>query len=257
MIKMFNFIAFYTLIRREFFRIIRIWPQTILPPIITVVLYFIIFGKILGLKVGYMFGYKYIQYIIPGLLMMSLINTSYSNVASSFFSAKFQKYIEELLISPINFFTLINGFLFGGIIRAFFVLNSLCFFSFFLSDFYFYNFYFFIFVFFLTTTLFSLLGLVNAILAKKFDDISVAPTFILTPLVYFSGVFFSLDLLPNFLKFFVYLNPIFYLVNIFRYSFLGVSEVNIYVSLFFVFGFLIFLYFLCFNFLYNGFAVKR
>lgn len=257
MIKMINLIAFYTLIRREFFRIIRIWPQTILPPIITVILYFIIFGKILGLKVGYMSGYKYIQYIIPGLLMMSLINTSYSNVSSSFFSYKFQKYIEEVLISPINFFVLINGFLFGGVIRAFFVLNCLCFFSFFLSDFYFYNFCFFIFVFFLTTLLFSLLGLFNAILAKKFDDISVAPTFILTPLIYFSGIFFSLDLLPNFLKIFVYLNPMFYLVNIFRYSFLGISEINIYLSLVFIFFVVSLLYFLCFYFLCNGFAVKR
>lgn len=129
--KMFNFIFLYTIISREFLRIIRIWPQTLLPPTITIVLYFIVFGKILGFKVGFMSGYKYIQYIIPGLLMMSLINTSYSNVSSSFFSAKFQRYVEELLISPNNFFILVNGFVFGGIIRALFVLIILAFFFFF------------------------------------------------------------------------------------------------------------------------------
>jgi ABC-2 type transport system permease protein len=257
MIKMFNFIAFFTIIRREFFRIIRIWPQTVLPPIITIVLYFIIFGKILGLKVGYMSGYKYIQYIIPGLLMMSIISSSYANVSSSFFSSKFQKYIEELLISPISFFVLINGFIFGGVIRAFFIFNGVCIFIFFLNEFYFYNFYFLIFVFFLTSVLFSLFGLFNAILAKKFDDISLVPTFVLTPLIYFSGIFFSLDLLPKFLKFFVYLNPMFYLVNIFRYSFLGISEVNIFYSVFLIFFVLFLIYIFCFYFLYFGFVVKR
>lgn len=254
---MFNFIFFFTIIRREFLRIIRIWPQTLLPPTITIVLYFIVFGKILGFKVGFMSGYKYIQYIIPGLLMMSLINTSYSNVSSSFFSAKFQKYIEELLISPNNFFVLINGFVFGGIIRALFVFIILVFFSFFLSDFYFYNYVFFILVFFLTTLFFSLLGLFNSILAKKFDDISLLPTFILTPLMYFSGIFFSLDLLPSFLKLLIYFNPVFYIVNLFRYSFLGISEINIFFSLFFIIFIIIFLYFICINLLHRGFAIKR
>lgn len=254
---MFNFIFFFTIIRREFLRIIRIWPQTLLPPTITIVLYFIVFGKILGFKVGFMSGYKYIQYIIPGLLMMSLINTSYSNVSSSFFSAKFQKYIEELLISPNNFFVLINGFVFGGIIRALFVFIILVFFSFFLSDFYFYNYVFFILVFFLTTLFFSLLGLFNSILAKKFDDISLLPTFILTPLMYFSGIFFSLDLLPSFFKLLIYFNPVFYIVNLFRYSFLGVSEINIFFSLFFIIFIIIFLYFICINLLHRGFAIKR
>lgn len=257
MIKMFNFIALFTIVRREFYRIIRIWPQTILPPIITIVLYFIIFGKILGMKVGYMSGYKYIQYIIPGLIMMSLINTSYSNVSSSFFSSKFQKYIEELLIAPIYFFILVCGFIFGGVIRSFFIFLGLCFFLIFLSNFHFYNFYFFILVFFSTTLLFSLFGLFNGILAKKFDDISVLPTFILTPLMYFSGIFFSLDLLPKFLKIFVYLNPIFYVVNLFRYSFLGISEVSIFFSLFLIFLVIIFIYGLCIWFLYFGFANKR
>lgn len=257
MIKMFNFVAFFTIIRREFFRIIRIWPQTVLPPIITIVLYFIIFGKILGLKVGYMSGYKYIQYIIPGLLMMSIISSAYANVSSSFFSAKFQKYIEELLISPISFVVLINGFIFGGVIRAFFIFNGVCFFVFFLNEFYFYNFYFLIFVFFLTSLLFSLFGLFNAILAKKFDDISLVPTFVLTPLIYFSGIFFSLDLLPKFLKIIVYLNPMFYLVNIFRYSFLGISEVNISYSVFLIFLVIFLMYIFCLYFLYSGFVIKR
>lgn len=257
MIKMFNFIVFFTIVRREFFRIIRIWPQTVLPPIITVILYFIIFGKILGLRVGYMFGYKYIHYIVPGLLMMSVISSAYANVSSSFFSSKFQKYIEELLISPINFFVLINGFIFGGIMRSFFILIGVCFFIFYLNEFYFYNFYFLFLVFFLTAVLFSLCGLFNAILAKKFDDISLLPTFVLTPLMYFSGIFFSLDLLPGFLKMFVYFNPIFYLVNLFRYSFFGISEVNVFVSLFFIFFIIIFLYIFCIYFLYLGFAIKR
>lgn len=252
-----NFVACYTLVLREFFRVIRIWPQTILPPVITVVLYFFVFGKIIGLKIGYMCGYKYIQYIIPGLIMMSIITSAYANVSSSFFSAKFQRYLEELFVAPVESSVIIFGFIFGGVIRSFFILSILYIILYFFCDYYFYN-YFLIFISFLFTSLFfSLLGFINAIFSKKFDDISVLPTFILTPMIYFSGVFFSIDLLPSFLNYFVYFNPIFYIVNLFRYSFLGISDINIYMSIFFLIFLIFILYFLCEYLFYTGFYLKK
>lgn len=252
-----NLIAFLTIIRREFLRIIRIWPQTILPPIITVILYFIVFGKIIGTRIGYMSGYQYIQYILPGLVMMSAITSSYANVSSSFFNAKFQKYIEELLIAPIFSSIVIIGFIFGGVIRSFVVCIFVSIFAYFFCDLYLYNVFFTFFVFILTALLFSLLGFINSLFAKKFDDISVLPTFILTPLIYFGGVFFSLDLLPIFLKKLIYFNPIFYIVNLFRFAFLGISEINIYFSLVILCCFLCFLYILCIYLFYIGYGIKK
>ena len=252
-----NTISLYTIVRKELSRIFRIWPQTILPPIVTTILYFFIFGNLIGERIGMMTGYTYIQYIIPGLVMMSIITSSYSNVVSSFFGSKFQKNIEELLISPTYNIVIIIGFISGGILRSLIVYFSILCIALFFCNFYFYNIFIIIFIYILTTLLFSLFGLINGLFAKKFDDVSIIPTFILTPLIYLGGIFYSIDLLPNELKYLVLLNPIFYIVNIFRYGILGISEINIYFS-FCVMGlFIIFFFFLAFYFFTNGHTLKR
>ncbi len=252
-----NVIAFYTIFNREVSRIFRIWPQTIFPPIITVVLYFIVFGKIIGIRIGYLLGYQYIQYIIPGLVMMAIINSAYANVSSSFFNSKFQRYIEELLVAPVFSSVIVIGFVLGGVVRSCFICLIVCFLAWFFCDFYFYNYFFLFFVFIFTALMFSLLGFVNSIFAKKFDDISILPTFILTPLIYFGGVFFSVDLLPGFLKIVIYLNPIFYIVNLFRFSFLGISEVNIYYSVYLICFLFFLLYIFSVHAIFVGYGIKK
>lgn len=252
-----NLISFSTLVRKEFVRVLRIWPQTILPSVVTSVLYFFIFGDLVGKKIGFMSGYSYIQYIVPGLVMMSIVTSSYSNVVSSFFGSKFQKSIEELLISPTYDSVIICGFVCGGLIRSFIICVLIFIVAMFFSKFYFYNYLIVILIYFLTAILFSLFGLLNGIFARKFDDISIIPTFILTPLTYLGGIFYSVDLLPHKLQFFVFLNPIFYIVNIFRYGILGISEIDIVLSFFIMCFFIIFLYFLCFYLLKTGYEIKK
>jgi len=244
-----NVISFYTIVRKELSRVLRIWPQTILPPIVTSVLYFFIFGNLVGKRIGYMSGYSYIQYIIPGLIMMSVVTSSYSNVVSSFFGSKFQKNIEEILISPTYNSVIVFGFISGGILRSFIVCIFIYIISSFFCNFYLYSFFVIFIIYFLTAILFSLFGLINGIFAKKFDDVSIIPTFILTPLIYLGGIFYSVDLLPSELKIFVLFNPIFYIVNVFRFGILGISEINIYFSFFIMFFFIIFFYFLALYFL--------
>lgn len=223
-----NFISLKTIINKELIRIFRIWPQTILPQIVTTSLYFLIFGNLIGKKIGNMSSYTYIEYIIPGLIMMAIITSSYSNVVSSFFGSKFQKNIEEILISPTYNITIIIGFTSGGIIRSFIIYILILITSSIFSNIHFYNIIIFITAYVTTSILFSFLGLINGIFAKKFDDISIIPTFILTPLIYLGGIFYSIDILPNNIKTFVYINPIFYINNIFRYGLLGISEINIF-----------------------------
>lgn len=252
-----NVISFSTLVRKELVRVLRIWPQTILPSVVTSVLYFFIFGDLVGKRIGFMSGYSYIQYIVPGLVMMSVVTSSYSNVVSSFFGSKFQKSIEELLISPTYESVIIWGFVCGGLIRSFIICVFIFTVAMFFSRFYFYNYFAIILIYFLTAILFSLFGLLNGIFARKFDDISIIPTFILTPLTYLGGIFYSVDLLPNNLQFFVFLNPIFYIVNVFRYGILGISEIDISVSFFVMCIFIIILYFLCLFLLKIGYAIKK
>ncbi|HFL8824379.1 MAG TPA: ABC transporter permease [Candidatus Azoamicus sp. OHIO1] len=252
-----NLISFFTIVNKELTRILRIWPQTVLPSVITIVLYYIIFGDLIGKKIGELFCYSYIQYIVPGLIMMSVINSSYSNVVASFFSARFQRNIEELLVSPTYNSVIILGYVFGGVLRA----TIVCFFvvciSVLFARFYFYNFYYMILVVFSTSVLFSLAGLLNGIFAKKIDDISIVPTFILTPLIYLSGIFYTINMLPSSFKYFVYLNPIFYVVNIFRYVILGISEADFNVSFFMVIILIIFLYLFCWYLLRIGYNIKK
>ncbi|GEA52791.1 transport permease protein [Vibrio inusitatus NBRC 102082] len=220
-------IAFKSLLRKEINRFTRIWVQTLVPPAITMTLYFIIFGNLIGSRIGQMNGFSYMEYIVPGLIMMSVITNSYSNVASSFFSAKFQKNIEELLVAPVPTYVIIAGFVMGGVVRGLLVGTIVTFVSLFFVDLQVQHWGVIIATVFLTSVVFALGGLINAVFAGTFDDISIIPTFILTPLTYLGGVFYSINLLPEFWQTVSKINPIVYMVNAFRYGFLGVSDVDI------------------------------
>lgn len=222
--------AFCSLLTKEINRFTRIWVQTLVPPAITMTLYFIIFGNLIGSRIGQMNGFSYMEYIVPGLIMMSVITNSYSNVASSFFSAKFQRNIEELLVAPVPNYVIIGGFVMGGVVRGLLVGSIVTFVSLFFVDLQIEHWLVIIATVFLTSVVFALGGLINAVFAKTFDDISIIPTFILTPLTYLGGVFYSISLLPEFWQSVSKINPIVYMVNAFRYGFLGVSDVDIVTS---------------------------
>lgn len=228
MITMFqNYVALQTLIRREVVRFMRIWVQTILPPAITMTLYFIIFGNLIGPRIGDIEGFNYIQYIVPGLIMMSIITNAYANVVSSFFSMRFQKSIEEMLISPMSNLSILIGFLIGGVLRGLLIGVVVTIVALFFTHLDIRHYWITFSMAILAATLFSLAGFTNAIFAKKFDDISIVPTFILTPLTYLGGVFYSIKLLPEFWQIISLANPILYMVNAFRYGILGASDVNV------------------------------
>ncbi|MSQ68510.1 MAG: ABC transporter permease [Gammaproteobacteria bacterium] len=220
-------ISVWTIVRKEVARFTRIWLQTILPPAITMALYFVIFGNLIGPRIGKMHGVDYMQYIAPGLIMMSVITNAYANVVSSLFGAKFQRHIEEILVAPIPSLLLLVGYMLGGIVRGVLVgivvtATALCF-----THLHVESWLVTVTVIVLTAALFSLAGLLNALFAKKFDDISIVPTFILTPLTYLGGVFYSIDMLPSFWQKVSLGNPILYMVNAFRYGMLGVSDISI------------------------------
>ncbi|OGT82275.1 MAG: ABC transporter permease [Gammaproteobacteria bacterium RIFCSPLOWO2_12_FULL_52_10] len=222
-----HLISFNTIVIKEVNRFTRIWLQTIVPPAVSMTLYFIIFGHLIGPRIGTMHGVGYIDFICPGIIMMAIINNSYANVVSSFFSAKFQRHIEEILVAPVSSFTILAGFVTGGAVRGLAVGLVVTLIALYFTDLHISNYLIVITVVFLTAVLFSIAGLLNAIFAKKFDDISIVPTFILTPLIYLGGVFYSIDLLPGFWQTVSLLNPILYMVNAFRYGMLGVSDINI------------------------------
>ena len=225
-----NLVALGTIVRREISRILRIWGQTLVPPAITMTLYFLIFGGLIGSKIGDMGGFSYMQFIVPGLVMMSVIQNSYGNISSSFFGAKFGRHVEELLVSPMPNWVILWGYVAGAVLRGLMVgaivlAIAMCF----------------------TTvriphplvtlstvllgaTIFSLAGFVNAVYARKFDDVAIVPTFILTPLTYLGGVFYSVKLLPGWAEAATHANPIFYMVNAFRYGLLGSSDVPLWVA---------------------------
>lgn len=231
MISHINWVAFKTIVRKEVVRFTRIWPQTLLPPVVTQSLYFIIFGKFIGAQVGNIHNVSYMDFIVPGLVMMSVINNSYANVVSSFFSSKFQRNVEELLVSPVSDWVILSGYVFGGVLRGMIVAVLVFGVSVFFTHPQVTNLgWIFLFIF-LTAMLFSLGGFLNALFAKKFDDVSIFPTFILTPLTYLGGVFYSITSLPEFWQNISKANPILYMVNGFRYGFLGVSDVPLGVSL--------------------------
>lgn len=223
-----NLISLQSIARKEMIRIFRIWIQTLVPPVITITLYFIIFGSFIGSQLGDMGGYSYMAYIAPGLIMMSIITNSYSNTVSSFFSAKFQRNVEELMVSPTPDYIVILGYVAGGMTRGLSVGFLVSIVSLFFTRLPLYNVFYAILFALLTSFVFSLAGMINGIFAKKFDDISIIPTFIITPLTYLGGVFYSLSLLPDFWQMLSKANPIVYMVNGFRYGFLGTSDINVY-----------------------------
>ncbi|MGB1465610.1 MAG: ABC transporter permease [Alcanivorax nanhaiticus] len=231
-----QWVAFLTIVTKEIRRFTRIWPQTLLPPAITMTLYFVIFGNLIGSRVGEMGGFDYMQYIVPGLIMMSVIQNSYGNVVSSFFSTKFQHSIEEMLVSPMPSWIILGGVV-GGMVRGMLVGVIVSMLSLFFTHLSLQHVAVTVVVVVLTAALFSIGGFINAILAKKFDDISIVPTFVLTPLTYLGGVFYSIDMLPEFWRTVSLANPIVYMVNAFRYGVLGVSDVNVYASLATIAGF--------------------
>ena len=231
-------IAFQTIVTKEVLRFLRIWMQTLLPPVITTSLYFVIFGKLIGERIGEMEGYNYIDFIVPGLILMSVIQNSYANVVSSFFSTKLQHYIEELLIAPVPNWVILGGYVVGGVARGTLVGILVTLISFFFTDLQINSFGWTLLIFVLTSILFSLAGFINAVYATTFDDISIVPTFVLTPLTYLGGIFYSIKLLPEFWQSVSLGNPVLYMINAFRFGILGVSDIDIAVALTIILGFI-------------------
>jgi ABC-2 type transport system permease protein len=226
-----NFIALSSIVHKEIQRYTRIWVQTLLPSSITMTLYFVIFGSLIGKRIGTMDGYSYMEFIVPGLIMMSVITNSYSNVVSSFFSSKFQRSIEEMMVAPVPNSIILLGYVTGGVSRGILTGIIVTIVSLFFVDIEISNPFIVILVVVLTSLMFSLAGFVNAVFARSFDDISIVPTFILTPLTYLGGVFYSISLLPEFWQKVSMANPVLYMVNAFRYGFLGSSDINIWVAI--------------------------
>jgi len=222
-----RWIGFQTIVIREYGRIIRIWGQTIVPSVVTATLYFVIFGSLIGRRVGVMGGFDYKQYIAPGLIMMSVITNSYGNVVASFFGAKFGKHVEELLVSPLPNWVIVAGYATGGVVRGLLVGTAVTVVSLLFTHLQVQHVLVILAAGLLTALIFALGGFLNALFAKNFDQVNWIPTFILTPLTYFGGVFYSITLLPSWAQQLSYINPILHMVNAFRFGFLGVSDVNI------------------------------
>ena len=252
-----NLIALQSILYKETNRFMRIWVQTLVPPAITMTLYFVIFGALVGSRIGDMGGFSYMEFIVPGLIMMSVITNSYSNVASSFFSAKFQRNVEELLVAPVPNYIIVLGFVGGGVARGVLVGLIVTILSLFFVDIRIHHFFVIVATVILTSALFSLGGLINAVYAKTFDDISIIPTFVLTPLTYLGGVFYSLSLLPQFWQYVSQINPIVYMVNAFRYGILGVSDINIGVAIGMMLLASSVLYIVCIRLLQSGRGMRQ
>ena len=251
--------ALKTILVKEIFRFTRIWVQTILPPAITMALYFVIFGKLIGgaIDTSASDGYSYIDYIVPGLIMMSVITNSYSNVVSSFYSAKYQGHIQELLVSPTPNLIILIGFIGGGVIRGLLVGMVVTIVSLFFTDMSVQHPFLTVLTLILTSILFATAGLINAVYAKSFDDISIVPVFVLTPLTYLGGVFYSIKLLSPFWQTMSLVNPVLYMVNGFRYGILGVSDISIYVSLAIILVFSAILFSIAYFLLNKGVGIRN
>ena len=251
-----KYIAFETIVIKEIRRFARIWVHTLVPPAITIGLYFVIFGNLVGRRIGEMGGFQYMEFIVPGLIMMSVIQNSYSNVVSSFFSHKFQRSVEELLVSPVPNYIILSGFIAGGMARGLAVGTIVTLMSLFFADLEIQNLFITVSVVLLTSIVFALAGFINALFANSFDDISIIPTFVLTPLIYLGGVFYSVELLPPFWKLVSALNPIFYMVNTFRYGILGSSDVDIVWAFFILIVFIVVLFSSCIMLLRKGTGLR-
>lgn len=250
-------IALFTIIKKEIYRFLRIWPQTLLPPAITTALYFLIFGKLIGNRIGTINGATYMDYIVPGIILMSVISHSYANVVSSFYSTKFQRNIEELLVAPVPNWVILTGYATGGICRGLLVGIVVALISLLFADFSVLNPLLMIAVAVMTATLFSLAGFINAMLAESFDDISIIPNFVLTPLSYLGGVFYSVNMLSDFWQKTILGNPILYMINAFRYSMIGVSDIDVQLALLMTVGFVVFLVIVCLVLLHKGVGIKN
>ena len=251
-----NLVALRTIIRKEMTRVLRIWVQTIVPPAITMTLYFIIFGNLIGRRIGSMDGFDYMQYIAPGLIMMSVITNSYGNVVSSFFGAKFGRHLEEMLVAPMSYATIIIGHIAGGVLRGLLVGGLVTIVALFFTRLEVAHPFVMISIVLLSSIVFSLAGFINAVFAKKFDDISIVPTFVLTPLTYLGGVFYSISLLPEFWQGVSKANPILYMVNAFRYGILGSSDISIGHAYAILIVFVIVLFTACMSLMKRGIGIR-
>ena len=249
-------IAFRTILIKEVLRFSRIWVQTVLPPMITTALYFVIFGNLIGSQIGDIKGYSYIEFIVPGLIMMSIITHSYANVVSSFYGAKFQRHIEEMLVSPTPDYIIVLGFMTGGMARGLAVGVAVTLVSLFFTQLPVYSLWVAISIAILTAMVFALAGLINGVFAKSFDDISIVPTFVLTPLTYLGGIFYSIQMLPDFWQGVSRGNPILYMINGFRYGLLGISDIQIFTSYIIIVGFILLLFSVSLLLLKKGIGIR-
>jgi len=250
-------IAFRTIVFKEVYRFIRIWPQTLLPPAITTALYFLIFGKLIGDRIGTIHGASYMDYIVPGIILMSVISHAYANVVSSFYSTKFQRNIEELLVAPVPNAVILAGYVGGGIFRGLLVGIVVAFISMLFSDITVNHPLITVSIMLMTATLFSLAGFINALLAESFDDISIIPNFVLTPLSYLGGVFYSVEMLPGIWQNISMGNPILYMINAFRYGMIGVSDIDTQMAFMMTGGFIVTLTVFSLYLLNKGVGIKN
>lgn len=248
--------AFKTITRKEFLRFIRIWLQTVVPAAITVALYFIIFGELIGSQIGDIDGFSYIDYIVPGLILMSVISNAYSNCVSSFFSSKFHRSVEEMIVSPLPNYIIVAGFVSGGMLRGIIVGLTVTVVSMFFTRIEVHSYGVTIAVFILTSILFALAGFINAVYAKSFDDISIIPVFILTPLTYLGGIFYSINMLPEFWQNVSLVNPILYMINAFRYGLLGVTDIDLTIAFIIIMLFITGLFIFSLQLLNKGVGIK-
>ena len=249
-------VALYTLTRREVLRFARIWIQTLLPPAVTTVLYFVIFGELIGSQIGDVGPHRYVEYIIPGLILMSVITNAYANVVASFYSSKFHGNIEEMLISPMPAYVILAGFVIGGVLRGLTVGVVVLAVSLLFGRLPFPDVGLAVLVVVLTATLFSMAGLINGVYAKSFDGISIIPTFLLMPLTYLGGIFYSIEMLPEFWRIVSLLNPIFYMINVFREGTLGGSDIGTGVALVIITAFLVIFTVVCLYLLDRGVGIR-
>ena len=257
MIKKEFLIAYQTIVRKEFVRFARIWIQTILPSVITIFLYITIFGNFIGDRIGVISDFNYIDYIIPGLVIMPIISNSYMNVVGSFYSSRFQKSHEEMMVSPVPDYIILLGYVSGGVIRAFVVGVAVFFVTTIFTDIPVYNMWLVILITFLTSFLFSTAGFINAVYAKSFDDINIVTTFVLTPLTYLGGTFYSIDALPQVWQDISVFNPIAYIISSYRFAFLGLEETSLALSLSIVVVLIIILFFVALMILSKGIGIKN
>ena len=251
-----QFIAFKTIVTKEVLRFARIWVQTVVPPVITTGLYFIIFGQLIGSQLSNIDGYSYMDYIIPGIILMAVINNSYANVVASFYMSKFSHFIEEMIVSPMPNYIILTGYVIGGVARGLTVGLVVALISTFFTEFNIHSYFILFSVSLLTAILFSLGGFINAVYANSFDDISIIPTFVLIPLTYLGGIFYSIDMLPSFWQNVSLVNPILYMVNAMRYGMLGVSDINLVTAFSIIILFVVALFAFCLYLLNSGKGIR-